>query len=403
MDPMRVILGTVFLCTALAGGARADPAAVIARGQALAVAADCAGCHTADPAKPFAGGKRIDTPFGAIYSPNLTPDHETGIGAWSDDDFYRALHRGIAPDGARYYPAFPYPNFTRITRDDVVAIRAWLGTLAPVSNKQPPSQLRWPLNHRLVMRGWNFLFFAPGTFKPDPRQSEAWNRGAYLVEGAAHCGACHTPKNAFGAERRDRPYGGGLIDGWFAPRLDAAPRSGLQSWSIGDIAEYLQSGRNGRSHAGGPMAEVVVNSTSKMTDDDVKAIAVYLKELPAGAAEPAPAAPPPSQMTEGETVYRGACIACHEIDGSGAPRIYPPLPGNANLQSTDPSSTLRVILDGAQSVVTARAPNAGSMPAYRDKLTDPAIAAVASYIRNAWGNAAPAVDADQVARAREGR
>jgi len=175
------------------------------------------------------------------------------------------------------------------------------------------------------------------------------------------------------------------------------------SWSVDDIAEYLQSGRNARSHAGGPMAEVVVNSTAKMTDDDVRAIAVFLKDLPAGTAEPEVTAPPLSQMTEGAAIYKGACIACHEADGSGAPRIYPPLPGNTNLQSADPSSTLRVILDGAQTVTTARAPNAGSMPAYRDKLTDQAIAAVASYIRNSWGNAAPAIDADQVAKARNAR
>ena len=277
------------------------------------------------------------------------------------------------------------------------------GLATAVSNRPPPAQLRWPLNYRLVMRGWNWLFFTPGTFKPDPKKSDPWNRGAYLVEGAAHCDACHTPKNAFGADRQDRPYGGGLVDGWFAPRLDDAPRSGLKSWSVDDIAEYLGSGRNARSHAGGPMAEVVVNATAKMTDDDVKAIAVYLKDLPAGAAEPAVTAPPPSQLTEGAVIYKGACIACHEIDGSGAPRIYPPLPGNANLQSADPSSTLRVILDGAQTVTTARAPNAGSMPAYRGKLSDRAIAAVASYIRNSWGNAAPAVDADQVARARAAR
>ena len=207
-------------------------------------AVDCAGCHTADPAKPFAGGRRIATPFGAIFAPNLTPDRQSGIGDWSDDDFYRALHDGVAPDGSRYYPAFPYPSFTKLTRDDVLAIRAWLATLAPVSNRPPPAQLRWPLNYRLVMRGWNWLFFTPGTFKPDPENSDAWNRGAYLVEGAAHCGACHTPKNAFGADRRDRLYGGGLIDGWFAPRLDNAPRSGLKSWSMDDIAEYLGSGRN---------------------------------------------------------------------------------------------------------------------------------------------------------------
>jgi mono/diheme cytochrome c family protein len=399
---MRVILGTALLCTALAGNARADQASagVLDRGKALAEAADCAGCHTADPAKPFAGGKRINTPFGAIYAPNLTPDRLTGIGGWSDDDFYRALHLGIAPDGSRYYPAFPYPNFTKITRDDVLVMRAFFATLAPVGNRPPPPQLRWPLNHRAVMRGWNLLFFKSGTLKPDPQRSALWNRGAYLVEGAAHCGVCHTPKNPLGADRPDQRYGGGLIDGWFAPRLDNAPRSGLKSWSEDDIAEYLASGRNGRSHAGGPMAEVVINSTAKMSDDDVKAIAVYLKDLPAGAAEPAVAAPPPSQMTEGAMIYKSACIACHEADGSGALRVYPPLPGNANLQSADPSSTLKVILDGAKTVTTARAPNAGSMPAYRDKLTDQAIAAVASYIRNSWGNAAPAVETAQVAKLR---
>jgi mono/diheme cytochrome c family protein len=400
------LIGALLLCTALVGQqARAEPpsAATIARGKALTDTADCASCHTADAAKPFAGGKRIETPFGTIMSPNLTPDPETGIGDWSDDDFYRALHEGVAPNGSRYYPAFPYPNFTKLTRDDVLAIRAWLATLNPVSHKPSPSQLRWPFNYRVVMRGWNWLFFKPGTFKPDPQKSEAWNRGAYLVEGAAHCGACHTPKNAFGAGRRGRAYGGGLIGGWFAPRLDNAERSGLKSWSAGDIAEYLQSGRNGKSHAGGPMAEVVVNSTSRTSDEDIQAIAVYLKDLPVGASEPAVTSPPPAQMTEGEAIYQGACVACHEADGSGAPRIYPPLPGNANLQSADPSSTLRIILDGAQTLITARAPNTGSMPAYRDKLTDQQIAAVTSYIRNAWGNAAAAVSAEQVTKARTKR
>jgi mono/diheme cytochrome c family protein len=306
----------------------------------------------------------------------------------------------LHPDGSRYYPAFPYPNFTKISRDDVLAIRAWLATLAPVRNTPPPPQLRWPLNYRVVMRGWNWLFFKPGTFKPKPQKSDAWNRGAYLVQGVAHCGACHTPRNAFGARKRHQAYAGGLIGGWFAPRLDGAERGGLKSWSVDDIVEYLQSGRNARSHAGGPMAKVVVNSTADMSDEDVKAIAVYLKDLPAGAAEPAVTPPSPSQMSEGAMIYKSACIACHEADGSGAPRIYPPLPGNANLQSADPSSALRVILDGAETVTTTRAPNTGSMPAYRDKLTDQQIAAVTSYIRNAWGNAAPAVNPDQVAKAR---
>jgi mono/diheme cytochrome c family protein len=398
-----MILAAVLLCTAFAcAQAAADPpaAATIARGKELAIAGDCASCHTADPAKPFAGAKRIDTPFGGIYSPNLTPDRDTGLGAWSDDEFYQALHDGVARDGSCYYPAFPYPNFTKITRDDVLAIRAYLATLTPIHNTKPPPQLRWPLNYRVLMRGWNLLFFRPGTFQPNPNQSESWNRGAYLVEGAAHCGSCHTPKNIFGADKRGQTYGGGRVQDWFAPRLDSAERSGLKSWSVDDIVEYLQSGRNGRSHADGLMAEVVVNSTSQMSDPDVRAIAVYLKDLPAGAPEPVVTPPPRADMAAGAAVYAHACIACHEADGSGAPRIYPPLPGNALLQSADPLSTLRIIIDGAETLMTPRAPNTGSMPAYGEKLSDQEIADVATYIRNSWGNAAPAVTPAQATKAR---
>ena len=398
----RAILASLVLCSAsVFDRARAEPSAeTIARGKAMATAADCASCHTADPSKPFAGGKRIDTPFGAIYSPNLTPDRDTGIGAWSDAEFLRALRYGIGRDGSHYYPAFPYPNFTKMIRDDIFAIRAWLATLPPVHNTPPPPQLRWPLNYRVVMRLWNYLFFQPGIFEPDQNKSTAWNRGGYLVTGAAHCGACHTPKNLFGADRRGRTFGGGQIAGWFAPRLDGAVRSGLKSWSADDIVEYLSSGRNGKSHADGPMAEVVVNSTSKMSDGDISAIAVYLKDLPAGTPEPEATPPPPADMATGKAVYVRACIACHEADGSGAPRIYPPLPGNALLQSADPLSTLRIILDGAQTVTTPRAPNPGSMPAYAKQLSDQEIADVANYIRNSWGNAAPMATAAQVRKAR---
>ena len=405
---MRTILAVVLLCTAFAVGeghaqSKSEPltAEDIARGKALTDAGGCASCHTADPAKPFAGGKRIDTPFGGVYSPNLTPDRETGLGAWSDDAFYDALRFGVARDGSRYYPAFPYPNFTKLTRQDILAIRGYLATLTPVSNAPRAPELRWPFNHRVVMRGWNWLFFKPGILMPDQQKSTEWNRGRYLVEGVAHCGGCHTPKNMFGAEKRPRAYSGARVAGMFAPRLDGAARSGLKSWSVEDITEYLQSGRNGKSHAGEVMSEVVVNSTSRMSDGDVRAIAIYLKDLPEGVREPKVARPPPSQMAAGEKLYNGACIACHEKDGSGAPRIYPPLPGNANLQSADALSTLRVILDGAQTVTTPRAPNTGSMPAYAAKMTDQEIADVTNYIRNAWGNAAPLVTADEVAKARK--
>jgi mono/diheme cytochrome c family protein len=400
---MRTILACLVLCSALTtGAAAAGPSAeTIAHGKALVEAGDCASCHTADPAKPFAGGKRIDTPFGGIYSANLTPDGDTGIGDWSDADFYGALRNGIDPDGSRYYPAFPYPYFTKLTRPDIMAIRAYLATLTPFRNETPAPQLRFPLNYRVLMRAWNYLFFRPGILEPDQAKGTEWNRGRYLVEGVGHCGACHTPKNIFGADKRGSAFSGGLVQGWFAPRLDGSMRSGLKSWSADDIVEYLQSGRNGKSHADGLMAEVVVNSTSKMSDADVRAMAVYLKALPPGMPEPSVTPPPEQGMKDGEQTYAHYCRACHEPDGSGAPRIYPPLPGNALLQSADPSSTLRVILDGAQTVTTPRAPNTGSMPGYAKDLSDQQVADVTNYVRNSWGNAGTLVTAEQVAKARK--
>jgi mono/diheme cytochrome c family protein len=403
---MRTILMSLVSCLVLcsavvrAAAASEPPPEMIAHGKALVEAGDCATCHTADPAKPFAGGKRIDTPFGGIYAPNLTPDRDTGIGAWSDADFTRALRYGIAPDGSNYYPAFPYQYFTKMTKDDTLAIRAYLGTLAPVTNLNKPPELRWPLNYRMLMRAWNYFFFKPGLFEPDQLKSAAWNRGGYLVTGLGHCGACHTPKNYFGADKRELTFSGNEVAGWFAPRLDGAARSGLKSWSVEDIAEYLQSGRNARSHADGLMAEVVVNSTSKLSDADVHAMAVYLKSLPPGRREPIVTPPEDGEMKAGQAVYARLCIACHEADGSGAPRIYPPLPGNALLQSINPSSAIRVILDGAKTVTTPRAPNKGEMPGYARQLSDEQIAAVTNYIRNSWGNAAPLVTAAQVAKAR---
>ena len=400
---LPAILLSLVLCGAFARLAEAaEPSAeTVARGKALVVAGDCAGCHTADPAKPFAGGGRINTPFGGIYPPNLTSDKETGLGNWRDEDFLRALRLGVAPDGSRYYPAFPYPYFTKLVRDDILAIRAYLATLEPVRNKVPPPELLFPFNFRSGMRLWNWLYFQPGILMPDQAKGAEWNRGRYLVEGLGHCGACHTPKNFLGADKADQALGGNRVDGMFAPRLDSAARSGLKSWSADDIAEYLQSGRNAKSNAGQVMSDVIIGSTSKMSDSDIKAIAIYLKSLPAGAAEPQVSPPPPAQMAAGEKVYRSACIACHEADGSSAPRIYPPLPANANLQSADPASTIRIILDGAESITTPRAPNKGSMPAYAAKLSDQEIADVATYIRNAWGNAAPPVTAAEVAKARQ--
>jgi mono/diheme cytochrome c family protein len=401
---MRAVLAGLILCGAFAtplAAAGPNDDEVIAHGKSLVEAGDCASCHTLDPAKPFAGGKRIDTPFGAVYAPNITPDKNTGIGFWSDPDFVNALRFGVSPDGSNYYPAFPYPHFTIVTRADILAIRAYLATLEPYANTAPAAELRFPLNFRVLMKAWNFLFLKPGILVPEQEKGTDWNRGRYLVEGLGHCGACHTPKNIFGADKNGQAFAGGNIGGWFAPRLDGAARGGLKSWSADDIAEYLQSGRNGKSHADGPMAEVIVNSTSKMSDGDVRAIAVYLKDLPAGPPEPSVTPLQDADMKSGAALYAHACVACHEADGSSSPRVYPPLNGNALLQADDPTSTLRIILDGAQTVTTQRAPNTGSMPGYAKQWTDQQVADVTNYIRNSWGNAAPLVTADQVAKARK--
>lgn len=274
------LVAGLVLCGAFRSEAAEPSAETIARGKALVVAGDCAGCHTVDPAKPFAGGKRIDTPFGGIYSRNLTPDTVTGLGTWRDEDFLRALRHGVAFDGSRYYPAFPYPYFTILVRDDILAIRAYLTTLAPIHNGVPPPEPRFPFNFRAVMRAWNWLFFEPGILMPDQSKGAEWNRGRYLVEGLGHCGSCHTPKNIFGADKAGQPLGGSSTGDLVVPRLDGADGSAIKSWSVDDITEYLRNGRNANGRAGPMMSAIIANSTSKMGDNDIRAIAVYLKSLP---------------------------------------------------------------------------------------------------------------------------
>jgi mono/diheme cytochrome c family protein len=385
----------------LASARAADSSfALIERGRHLVDAGDCVACHTVAGGTPFAGGRPIETPFGTIYSPNITPDRETGIGAWSEEDFYRALHEGVRPDGARLYPAFPYPYFTKLTRDDVKAMRAYLDTLGPVRSPQRNVALTWPLNHRVVMRGWNLMFFKPGTFVPDPHKSAEWNRGAYLVQGAGHCGGCHTPKNTLGADETSKRLLGGNFQNWFAPKIADNMRDGIGSWSVDDIVEYLKTGRNKHSGAAGPMAEVVADSTSKLPDTDLRAIASYLKDVDGGT--PATASKPDDKvMAAGKAIFVDSCSACHQADGKGVPRMFPPLQHDANVQQSDPSTVIRVILQGARTVATDQRPTPVAMPAYDWKLKDDQVAAVASYVRNAWGNSAPAVSADDVRKLRD--
>jgi len=371
----------------------------IERGRYLAAAADCFACHTVqDGGKPYAGGRPIETPFGKITSPNITPDQETGIGAWTDDQFDDAVRKGIRPDGAHLYPAMPYTSYTKMSRKDVLAIRAYLKTVDPIRNPVSVNTLPFPFNIRVSLAAWKELYFKQGEYKPDPNQSPEWNRGAYLVEGAGHCSACHTPRSFLGGEKAARYLQGASLQGWFAPDLTNRDKTGLGKWAADDIVAYLKTGHNRFSAATGPMAEEVVHSTSKLSDDDLKAIAVYLKSV-AGrntSAEPLPGTD--TQMVAGGAIYRDTCSACHGLDGKGVSHLFPSLVGSAVAQSNDPTTAIRVILRGARSVATSTEPTAPGMPSFAWQLNNDQIAAVTTYIRNAWGNAASKVSPSAVER-----
>jgi mono/diheme cytochrome c family protein len=372
---------------------------LLERGRALTIAGDCVACHTEAGGARYAGGRAIDTPFGTLLSPNLTPDPEAGLGSWSDDEFVAAVRDGQGR-GHHLYPAMPYPYFSRMSRADVLAIRAYLNTLEPVRHKVEPNQLPFPFNIRMSMIGWNALFFKPGELAPVANKSAEWNRGAYLVEGPGHCGACHTDKNFLGGDKADRSLQGGLLQGWFSPDLTGDPRTGLGSWAVEDVVAYLQSGHNKHAAATGPMAEVVADSTSHMPEADLRAMAAYLKDLPPHDKAPTPLAPTDPVMQSGEALYVDHCAACHAAAGTGVADLFPPLKGSPMAQSNDPASLLQIVLHGTQNVATDRAPTGPSMPSFGWKLSDAQVADVLTYIRNAWGNAASRVSAIAVKSAR---
>jgi mono/diheme cytochrome c family protein len=365
------------------------------RGQALTIAGDCMSCHVRDGGQPFAGGFPLNTPFGVIYSANITPDRQTGIGDWTSDQFYHAMHDGVGAHGENLYPAFPYPSFSHMSRADDDAILAYLKTLPPVSYVPPGNRLWFPLNFRFMVAGWNLLFFRPHDFQADAGQTAEWNRGAYLVEGPGHCGTCHTPLNFFGAEESGRTLRGGVLDNWVAPDLTENAHTGLGAWSLDDVTEYLRTGRNARAGAGGAMAEVVSYSTSLMSDADRHAIAVYLKSQAASPEAPTQLVDPRA-MQRGAAIYSDACASCHLENGVGQPRFFPPLGHDAMLQQADPTGLEHLILAGSEVGATAARPSPLAMPSFAWKLTDAEIADVSTYIRNSWGNRADPVPASKV-------
>jgi mono/diheme cytochrome c family protein len=346
----------------------------------------------------------LQTPFGELLGPNLTPDVATGIGAWTDDEFINALLNGIGRGGEHLYPGMPYTYYTKMSREDALAIRAYLATIAPVHNRVQPNQLPFPFDVRAGLVGWDKLYFTKGRFEPVSQKSAEWNRGAYLVQGLGHCGMCHTPKSALGGDESSRALQGGEVQGWFAPNITGDVRLGLGGWSVGDIVAYLHDGHNAKSAAIGGMAEVVGDSTSHLRDADLQAIAVYLNDQHSGNADAQPSQPVAQDdpvMRAGEAVYLDNCAACHTGDGRGIPKLFPPLSGNSSVQQTSALDLIKVVLSGTDSAATDGAPTALAMPSFAWKLSDAQVAAALSYIRNSWGNRASIVTSGDVAALRK--
>jgi mono/diheme cytochrome c family protein len=410
---IRCLLGLLILAAlvapAAANAADAADASLIERGRYVALAGNCASCHTRPGGAPYSGGVKFEAPVGTIYSSNITSSVEHGIGKWTVEDLRRALHEGIAADGYRLFPAFPYTSFTQMTDEDVLALYAYLRTVG-ANDYQPPAN-DFLFQQRWAMAIWNGLFFRPARFEPDPKKTSEWNRGAYLVGALGHCGACHTPRNRFLAELSANAYQGGTLQenvatdkvrDWTAVNLTSSA-DGLETWSVDDLTKYLHSGFSLRGGAWGPMSEVVGNSTSKLTLEDAHAMATYIKSLPAkGRSEGGGAKTPVAagQAAPGHAIYHDRCEKCHGASGRGGMFSGPPLAGSAIVRSADPDSLINAMLYGATPPDGMRLGAWETMKPYADILSDSEIANVASYVRGSWGNGAPPVDAARVAKQR---
>jgi mono/diheme cytochrome c family protein len=397
------------LCFAIAVTARSSAqqnppasAELLKKGEYLARAGDCIACHTAREGKTFAGGLPMKTPFGTLYTSNITPDPQTGIGTWSSDQFYRMMHDGRFPDGGLVYPAMPFGSYTKVTREDSDAIYAYLRSVPPVKQVNKPHELTFPFNNRSLIIGWRTLFFNEGEFKPDPTKSAEWNRGAYLVEGLGHCGMCHTAINALGGSSESQAFEGGLIpmQYWYAPSLTSNKEAGLGEWSLQEIVDYLRTGVSARGAVYGPMAEVVYNSLQYLNDEDIRAMAVYLKGLAQGTSPDRPPTPLPSSessllLSLGKQIYDRDCASCHGATGLGMPPNYPPLAGNQSIQMSSAVNAIRMVLNGGYPPGTAGNPMPYGMPPFAQRLSDDEVAAVVTYIRTSWGNRGAPVTARQ--------
>ena len=385
--------------------------AEIEQGRYLALAGNCMACHTTRGGTPFAGGRRIDTPFGGVYSSNLTPDPETGLGRWTAQDFWQAMHRGRSKDGRLLAPAFPYNHTSVITRQDSDAILAWLRTLPPVVQAQPAHNLVWPVGTQPALAVWRSLFFEPSPFQVNKAQTAEWNRGAYLVQGLGHCAACHSPRNALGASGAVNDLSGGLMPvvNWYAPDLTRDTESGMASTPLAEIVRLLRTGASNTAQTSGPMGEVVQHSLQHLNETDLQAMAVYLQSRAQSTAQPTAKAPPArislQVATQGAKVYENQCLQCHGEQGEGVKTAsgevaYPALAGNRAVLLNDPTNLVQLVLYGGYGPATQGHPRPFGMPPAVLELDDRDIAAVLTHLRTRWGNQASEVTPLQVNRIR---
>jgi mono/diheme cytochrome c family protein len=402
---------------AMQSAAHAADDALVQRGAYLAKLGDCVACHSAPRGKPFAGGLPMTTPMGKIYTTNITPDPDTGIGQYTEQDFARALREGVAKDGHNLYPAMPYPSYAKVNDDDTKALYAFfMNGVAPVKQANRASDIPWPLNMRWPLKLWNVVFLEKGVYQDKSGKDVAWNRGAYLIQGLGHCGSCHTPRGiAFQEKALDESGSayltGAALDGWFAANLTGEHNVGLGRWSDADLTAFLKTGANAHASAFGSMTSVINNSTQAMNDTDVAAMTSYLKSLPAAGGTGAPPYSYDAQATRvsltrpandaGARVYTAYCMHCHGVDGRGFAPMLAPLAGNPNVLEHDPSSLINVTLNGTGDLVIQGIPAPYPMPKYAPVLNDRQIADVLTFVRAGWNNGAPAVSAEDVAKLRK--
>ncbi|HEY9271101.1 cytochrome c [Achromobacter sp.] len=427
MIKQTIVAAVSALAASAAFAADGTPAAadaqMIKQGEYLSRAGDCIACHTAKDGKPFAGGLGIDSPLGTIYSTNITPDKDTGIGGYTYEDFDRAVRHGVAKDGHSLYPAMPYTAYAKVTPEDVKALYAYfMHGVEPVKQENKDTDIIWPLSMRWPLGVWRWMFApdvatAPVTADTQGADRAALLRGQYLVEGLGHCSTCHTPRGVALQEKAlteadgSAFLSGGVVEGWLAKNLRGDAADGLGSWSQADIVAFLKSGRNGHSAAFGGMAQVVGDSTQHLSDADLNAIAAYLKSLPPvnkDAAKPqaydesvAQALRTGKDKGDGAMAFLNNCAACHRSTGKGYTETFPQLALSSTVNSADPASLIHIVLKGAQMPATTAAPTAYAMPGFDWRMSDKEVADVVTFVRSSWGNQAAAVTAADVAKVRK--